>query len=94
MRSRVRLTDSMVGLLIATVLVGSALWVWQVCAMHAEQHGHDGARPMFDFEGVQRPEDRAGREVQQGGGLHGSFFATGRLSDAVRRPRTDSDKAL
>lgn len=88
MRSRVRLTDSMVGLLIATVLVGIALWVWQVCAMHAKQHGHDGARPMFDFEGVQRPAKRAGGEVQQGGGFHVSTMPVVAAPCHVRRSRT------
>lgn len=75
MRSRLHLTDSMVGLLIAAVLVIVAMWVWQVCAVHAKEHGHDGPRPLFDFEGAQRSKDRTGREGQKGGGGHGFIFA-------------------
>ena len=92
MRSRPRLNDSQLGLVIAAALVAVACWVTVTIDRHREEHGHHIPAPLFDVKGVHRPEDRAERKGQHAGGGHASFFATGRLSDAVRRVRTDSDK--
>lgn len=86
MRSRLRLTDSMLGIVIAAAMLAAALLVWQVCAVHAKQHGHDGARPLFDFEGAQRTEVRAKREA--GDGRHGRMVAQPSAQKHVRGGRS------
>ena len=95
MRSRLTLNDSLTGLLISVAVVAVAAWVLHIIAMHAEEHGHYRTAPLFQAEPVQGAEEDARREGEQGGGGggHASFFATGSLSDAVRRRRNDSDSA-
>lgn len=95
MRSRPTLNDSLTGLLISAAVVMVTIWVLHIIAMHAKEHGHDGPAPLFQAEPVQGAEVHARREGEQGsgGGGHASFFATGSVSDAVRRRRNDSDSA-
>lgn len=95
MRSRLRLNDSLLGLLVSACIVLVVACVWQLSAMHAKEHGHDGPAPLFQAEPVQGAEENARREGKQGsgGGGHASFFATASVSDAVRRRRNDSDSA-
>lgn len=95
MRSRLTLNDSLTGLLLSVAVVAAACWVLHVIAVHAEEHGHHASAPMFQAEPVQGAEVHARREGEQrgGGGGHASFFATGGVSDAVRRRRNESDGA-
>jgi hypothetical protein len=95
MRSRLTLSDTMTGLLISIMLVAAAAWVLEVLHTHAEKHGHDVPAPLFQTEPVHGGDDGAGRKAQHGGGGggHAYFFATGSVSDAVRRCRNDSDSA-
>jgi len=91
MRSRPNLNDSLAGLLISAALVAVAVWVLHIIAMHAEEHGHYRPAPVFQAEPAQGAEAHARREAEQGGGGHASFFATGSVSDAVRRRGNESD---
>lgn len=89
MRSCEWLTDSMFGLIVATALVCAVGWAAVVIDRHAEQHGHCAPLAMIDVELAQRLQRDVGG--QGGGVVHASFFATGSVSDAVRRGGTESD---
>lgn len=88
MRSRHSL-DSWVGLLVAGLLVGAVGAGAVLVDRHAEQHGHGAPLAMIDVELAQRLQRDVGG--QGGGVVHASFFATGSVSDAVRRGGTESD---
>lgn len=92
MRSRIA-TDTGKGLVICVVLVCIAGWVVHVIDRHREEHGHCAPLAAIDVVLAQRDQGHGMREGQDVGcGGHASFFATGRVSDAVRRPRTDSEQ--
>ena len=78
MRSLVR-TDSAVGLCVAVVLVAAMVFVAQVTNRHAKEHGHCPPFAMFDMEGAQRGDGKAGGEGEDGG--HGCIV-----------PATEADK--
>lgn len=76
MRSRFRLNDSLLGLLVSACIVLVVACVWQVSAMHAKEHGHDGPAPLFQAEPAQGAEGQSRRKAEQaGGGGHGFIFA-------------------
>ena len=88
------ISDTGKGLVICIVLVAIAGWVVHVIDRHREEHGHCAPRAPIDVELAQRHEGDGAREGQDVGcSGHASFFATGMVSDAVRRPRTDSEPA-
>ena len=89
-----RLPGVVLGAVVATVMVAVAWYVGAVIVSHAEEHGHYPAVAAATVECTERAEAQgeARGEGQDAGGRHGPFFATGRLSDAVRRCRTGSDK--
>lgn len=91
MRSLPR-SDTWAGLAVAACLVAAAGWAAVVIDRHAEEHGHRAPLAMIDVERAQRRELDAGGRGVGGCGGHASFFATGRLSDAVRRRGTGSDR--
>lgn len=87
-------TDLRHGLIACIALVVTAGWVVHVIDRHAEEHGHCAPLAAIDVVLAQRNQGDGKREGQDVGcGGHASFFATGRVSDAVRRPRTDSEPA-
>ena len=88
MRSRA-LPDTWTGLLVAGLLVAAAGAGAVVIDRHAEQHGHGAPLALIDVELAQRLQRDVGG--QGGGVVHASFFATGSVSDAVRRGGTESD---
>ena len=90
-----RLPDVVMGAVVATVMVAVAWYVGAVILSHAEEHGHYPAVTVAAVECAERPEAQgdASGEGQDAGVRHGPFFATRRLSDAVRRCRTGSDCA-
>lgn len=92
MRSLLR-SDSVLGLLVAAVLVALCAWFVGVCNRHAKEHGHCVPFPALDVEGAQGGHADGGGVEGQACGVHASFFATGRVSDAVRRRGNASDKA-
>lgn len=59
-------------------LIGIA--VWGVVLRHAEEHGHNVARPNASAPSVQRGEAGALLEANDGGGLHGFIYARAILS--------------
>ncbi len=75
----------LVGVLVLIAVVG-------VIVRHGIEHGHDITRPHASAPGAQGSEAGQLREANDGGGLHGFSYATGSLSDAVRRRRNGSDK--
>lgn len=84
-------SDTWAGVAVAAALVGAAGFASVVIDRHAEQHGHCAPLAMIDVERAQRDELHAsGRGVCRCAG-HASFFATGRVSDAVRRCGIESD---
>ena len=91
MRSLPR-SDTWLGLVVAAGLVAAAGWAAVVVDRHAEQHGHCAPLALIDVERAQRDELHAGGEGVGVGGGHASFFATARVSDAVRRGRNVSDR--
>lgn len=91
MRSLPR-SDTWLGLAVAAGLVAAAGWAAVVIDRHAEQHGHCAPLAMIDVERAQRDELHAGGWGVCGGGGHASFFATGGVSDAVRRCGAESDR--
>ena len=88
MRSFLR-SDTARGLLVSALLVCAATAGAVVIDRHAEQHGHCAPLAMIDVELAQRLQRDVGG--QGGGVVHASFFATGSVSDAVRRGGTESD---
>lgn len=92
MRSCEWLTDSMFGLIVATALVCAVGWAAVVIDRHAEQHGHGAPLALIDVERTQRSELHAGEHGAGGCAGHASFFATGGVSDAVRRCGIESDR--
>lgn len=92
MPSRRPLNDSLLGLVIAAALVVAGVWVCMVIDRHAEEHGHNRADAMGCVIGADGGEDRPAWEAVDGGGVHAPFFATGSVSDAVRRRRTGWDR--
>lgn len=87
-------TDLWHGLMACVALLVVAGWVVHVINRHAEEHGHCAPLAAIDVVLAQRHQGDGKREGQDVGcGSHASFFATGRVSDAVRRPRTDSEHA-
>ena len=88
MRSLPR-SDTWLGLAVAAGLVAAAGWAAVVIDRHAEQHGHGAPLALIDVERAQRLQRDVGG--QGGGVVHASFFATGSVSDAVRRGGTESD---
>lgn len=90
MRSLAR-SDTLTGLIVSAVLVAGAASALHAIDVHTKEHGHDVARAACDVEGAQHRDGECGREGQHGCGGHASFFATARLSDAVRRDRNGSD---
>lgn len=88
MRSRHQL-DTWRGLLVAGLLVGAVGAGAVLVDRHAEQHGHCAPLAMIDVELAQRLQRDVGG--QGGGVVHASFFATGSVSDAVRRCGIESD---
>lgn len=79
---------------LAAVLLVMALVLLAVAGVidrHLKEHGHDGTTPLLDVEQAHGAEAKPRRKAEQGGGGHASFFATARLSDAVRRRRNGSD---
>ena len=92
MRSCEWLTDSMFGLIVATAMVCAVGWAAVVIDRHAEQHGHGAPLALIDVERTQRSELHAGGQGVGGCGGHASFFATGGVSDAVRRCGIESDR--
>ena len=90
MRSFLR-SDTARGLLVSALLVCVAAAGAVVIDRHAEQHGHCAPLALIDVERAQRLQRGAGRQVEGRCGGHASFFATGRVSDAVRRGGIESD---
>lgn len=88
MRSFLR-SDTARGLLVSALLVCAAGAGAVVIDRHAEQHGHCAPLAMIDVELAQRLQRDVGG--QGGGVVHASFFATGSVSDAVRRCGIESD---
>lgn len=88
-------SDTWLGLAVAAGLVAAAGWAAVVVDRHAEQHGHCAplALPLalIDVERAQRDEVHAGGRGVCGCACHASFFATGGVSDAVRRSGIESD---
>ena len=82
-------SDTWLGLAVAAGLVAAAGWAAVVIDRHAEQHGHGAPLALIDVELAQRLQRDVGG--QGGGVVHASFFATGSVSDAVRRGGTESD---
>lgn len=79
MRSLSR-SDTVAGLVISAALVAGGAFVLHVIDVHAKEHGHDGTTPLLDVEQAHGAEAKPRREVEQGGGGHGFFFARGSLS--------------
>lgn len=75
MRSRFHLTGSMAGLIVAAVLVVIAAWVWQVCAVHAKVHGHDGPASLFNVEAPHDADADARWKTKDCSGGHGGNAA-------------------
>lgn len=92
MRSCEWLTDSMFGLIVATALVCAAGFAAVVIDRHAEQHGHCAPLAMIDVERAQRLQRDVGGQGVGGCAGHASFFATGGVSDAVRRCGIEWDR--
>ena len=90
MRSFLR-SDTARGLLVSALLVCAAAAGAVVIDRHAEQHGHCAPLALIDVERAQRDEVHAGGRGVCGCACHASFFATGGVSDAVRRCGTESD---
>lgn len=91
MRSFLR-SDTARGLLVSALLVCAAAAGAVVIDRHAEQHGHCAPLALIDVERAQRDEVRAGGRGVCGCAGHASFFATGGVSDAVRRRGIESDR--
>lgn len=91
MRSFLR-SDTARGLLVSALLVCAAAAGAMVIDRHAEQHGHCAPLAMIDVERTQRLQCDVGEQGVVGCGGHASFFATGRVSDAVRRCGIESDR--
>lgn len=90
MRSRAH-PDTWTGLLVAGLLVAAAGAGAVVIDRHAEQHGHCAPLALIDVERAHRDEVHAGGRGVRGCACHASFFATGGVSDAVRRRGIESD---
>lgn len=88
MRSFLR-SDTARGLLVSALLVCAAAAGAVVIDRHAEQHGRGAPLALIDVERMQRLQRDVGG--QGGGVVHASSFATGSVSDAVRRGGTESD---
>lgn len=84
-------SDTWLGFAVAGGLVAAAGWAAVVIDRHAEQHGHCAPLAMIDVERTQRDELHAGGRGVCGCACHASLFATGGVSDAVRRCGTESD---
>lgn len=87
--SWLRTCFTLAALLLVMLMVG--LTMLGIIERHLEEHRHNRTAAVGDVEQVQCAEAQTGGEADQGGGGHASFFATGSVSDAVRRHRNGSD---
>lgn len=82
MSSRPRLTDSMVGLLIAGALVATACWVIVTIDRHVKEHGHCSPYSTLSVERAERDQGDAGRKRQDV--RHGCILSRGTGQEYVR----------
>lgn len=64
MRSPIRLSDSVLGLLVSACVVLAGCWVVVTIDRHAKEHGHCFSYAMTSVERAERSEDQSGREGQ------------------------------
>lgn len=85
MRSRPRISDSMVGLMIACGLVVVACWVIVTIDRHVKEHGHCSPDAPRGVERAERDQGDAGRQRSDSG--HDCILSQGTGQEYVRGGR-------